>query len=299
MTVSPPQYISVIPQIPHVRTESEQSRPLSAIQHQVGHYEGGPFIVPADWTPAQEVAHMIELAIFHQHRDFGGGVLGRTLEYTYVIFPSGRIFRANRETLQTWSHKNGNRVGMSTLFALGIGQEPTAAMLATAKQHFDYTISRTDMRVTRQRTWGHGETDHIYGGGPAWGNDTRCPEKVLPWIKQYRMEEPMPEGPSNPDQNGFFKATGHSFVVGGGIANYWQAHGGVGEFGYPLEQEQAGDSFPYSLLPELAGYTVQTFERQAIAWKPGQEAVVVRLGAVVEALMARGRFDASSGCACG
>jgi hypothetical protein len=155
------------------------------------------------------------------------------------------------------------------------------------------------MRVARQRTWAHGETSQIYGGGPDWGNNTDCCGRAQPWVKQYREEEPMPQGPQNPDENGFFVATGHSFVLGGGIATYWQQNGGVAEFGYPLEQEQGGDQLPWSLLPELAGYTVQMFERKALAWKAGNDVAVVRLGAVIEAMLAHGHYASEPlSCSC-
>lgn len=293
-----PTYIDVSAQITHVRTETEQERALSDITFQVCHYEAGGAVSDA-LTQAQEIAHIQTVAAFHQsdQKDFGGGAHGRTIEYTYGIFPSGRIYRLNRETLITWSHRNGNRVGMATVLFLGVGQQPSQAMLATLTQHFDYTCSRADMRVARARTFGHGETNLIYGGGPAWGNDTDCPGAALPYVKQYRNatggggQPPMPDGQQNPDANGYFIATGHS--IGGAIADYWNSHGGIGEFGLPLEQESNGDTFPYTLLPELKGFTVQRFERQALAWQPGHPVVVVRTGALVDALLSDGHYGAS------
>lgn len=84
--------------------------------------------------------------------------------------------------------------------------------------------------------------------------------------------------------NGYFKATGYS--IGGAIGDYWHANGGVLEFGYPLSGEEAGGDYPWSLLPELEGFTVQLFEYRSLGWKAGVGVVSIRAGAVIDALIA-------------
>ena len=292
--VQAPPYIDVRSRIPHVRTETQRYRALSEIEHQVAHYEAGGNI-PSTWAPEQEIAHLIDVAHFHQTRDFGGGALGRTLEYSFACFPSGRIYIVNDPTLITWSHRDGNRIGISTLYCLGVGEEPTEAMLATARAHFEYTPTRPDMRVIKARTWGHGETPHQYGGGPDWGNSTDCPGKMLAFVRAFREEAHMP-GEQNPDANGFFAVTGYSIGPAGAkaIGDYWRAHGDVAAFGYPLTDEQAASIFPWSVLPELRGFTVQEFEYETLAWRSDVGVVRVRVGAVLNAL--RDREHSKSAC---
>jgi hypothetical protein len=60
--------------------------------------------------------------------------------------------------------------------------------------------------------------------------------------------------PSNPDHR-YFAQTGHS--VEGEILRFWEAHGGVPIFGYPLSEERTED-----------GRTVQYFERARLEWHP-------------------------------
>jgi hypothetical protein len=285
-----PPYIDVTGRIHHVRTETERERALSEIQHQVVHYLAGDQIPDVE-TQEQEIERLIGLARFHQGRDFGGHNFGRTLEYTYAVALSGRIYRVNHESLVTWSHRNGNRVGMSTVLLIGIGQEPSQAMLDTLQQQLDYTASRTDMRVTKQRTWGHGETPEVYGRGPDWGNDTDCPGDALGFVRNYRENANV----QIPPDTRFFRETGHN--LSHGFKDYWEQNGGLAEFGFPLTEEDSGDNFPYNLLPELRGYTVQRFERALLNWKQGQNVQRGRLGALVDALIAAG-FEGPRSCAC-
>src|SRR4051812_46030688 len=97
-----PAYIDITARIPRVRVETIGRRGLGEVEHNVGHYQAGAFVSP-NWTQEQEIQHCIDLAIFHHGRDFGGGALGRTLEYTYVAFPSGRIYLVNPEWMIVWS----------------------------------------------------------------------------------------------------------------------------------------------------------------------------------------------------
>ena len=76
----------------------------------------------------------------------------------------------------------------------------------------------------------------------------------------------------------FFPQTGHA--ISGPFMAYWQAHGGLPIFGYPLTDEQTD--------PET-GLTVQYFERAVFEYHPENppewQVLLRRLGA--EALAAR------------
>lgn len=277
--VPAPQYNDVSTRIKHV-TEGrlkEQFRRLDQITDQVAHFEAGGHVSP-NMTVEQEVAHILAVAHFHQYdREFGGGAKGRTLEYTFILFPSGRIYIANDPRLVVWSHKGGNFVAISTLFALGVGQKPTAAMLKTARLHFDYTASRTDMRVKAVRTWGHGETTKIYGGGPNWGNNTTCPGEALGFVRQYREEAikmannpaPTPSPAPAPAKLEVYTDEVTRQDVHHGFLDFFLQFGSIAKgieiFGRPLTAEMrdvCADGFER---------TIQHFEKQVFEWhgEPG------------------------------
>lgn len=282
--------------IPHRNEASFRYRELWQIDTQVVHYEAGGFI-RADLTVEQEIAHLIEVALFHHRRDFGGGALGRTLEYTDAILPSGRAYRVNDPRLITWSHKAGNIRGRAVLLCLGVGQAPTPAMLASLREYLDMGVADTQMRVKKPSTWGHGETGKN-GPGPDWGNSTDCPghPDVKRFVVGYRTEGVMPGEVKNPDNNGWFEATGFTINPPGlsAIGDYWRANGGVAEFGFPTSNEEPSTIAPWNALPELAGYTIQPFEYDALGWKPGSPVVRVRIGAAL--VKSREAEHARCGC---
>ena len=65
---------------------------------------------------------------------------------------------------------------------------------------------------------------------------------------------PVAAFPSNPGHR-YFALTGHS--VQGEILRFWETHGGIPIFGYPLSEELTED-----------GLTVQYFERARLEWHP-------------------------------
>ncbi|MEP6775979.1 MAG: SGNH/GDSL hydrolase family protein, partial [Chloroflexota bacterium] len=58
----------------------------------------------------------------------------------------------------------------------------------------------------------------------------------------------------------FFPETGHN--LGGGFLKYWNANGGIPQFGYPISEEFA------ETLEDGKQYTVQYFERARLEWHP-------------------------------
>lgn len=62
----------------------------------------------------------------------------------------------------------------------------------------------------------------------------------------------------------YFPQTGHN--LGGGFRDYWNTHGGLAQFGYPLTEEFT------QTLEDGQPYTVQYFERARLEWHPGNPA---------------------------
>ena len=72
------------------------------------------------------------------------------------------------------------------------------------------------------------------------------------------LRQPDPRLPSSPDEDRrFFEETGHS--LGGHFRDFWERHGGLEQFGYPLTEEVNED-----------GLTVQWFERARFEHHPQQ-----------------------------
>jgi hypothetical protein len=67
-----------------------------------------------------------------------------------------------------------------------------------------------------------------------------------------------PAAPINGDR--FFTETGHN--LGGGFLVYWDANGGLAQFGYPISEEFV------ETLEDGKQYTVQYFERARFEWHP-------------------------------
>lgn len=80
-----------------------------------------------------------------------------------------------------------------------------------------------------------------------------------------------------------YEPTGVTVI--GGILDYFDQNGGIARFGVPIWPEQSGDVMPWSMLPELRGFTVQLFDKDALAWRSDVGTVVVRTGAVLSELV--------------
>ena len=92
---------------------------------------------------------------------------------------------------------------------------------------------------------------------------------LLAQLGTYRYQQLYPQGAArqqrNPNTPLYFAETAHA--VGGSFRPYWEAHGGLAQFGYPLSEEFTEDS-------DLDGkpYTVQYFERAVFEWHPENQA---------------------------
>ena len=119
-------------------------------------------------------------------------------------------------------------------------------------------ISQAD--ATHALAVGEGSLVLSYGyGGPApapWPTATPVPPAVTP------TPVPAPwQRHADPQLPGvlYFAPTGHSLQ--GGFRAYWEAHGGLAQFGYPLTEEY---------VETFAGqpFTTQWFERARFEWHP-------------------------------
>src|SRR3954447_1378119 len=82
------------------------------------------------------------------------------------------------------------------------------------------------------------------------------PTEPVPWPPTVRVPDPHLPNVL------YFPVVGHSLQ--GGFRTYWEAHGGLEQFGYPLTEEFWATP-PGSLGPN---YTTQYFERARFEWHP-------------------------------
>ena len=97
------------------------------------------------------------------------------------------------------------------------------------------------------------------------------PENTAPYtvllsqLGTFRYQHKYPNGAPGQQRNAnaprYFPNTGHA--VGGSFRPYWEQHGGLAQFGYPLTEE-------LTEVSDLNGkpYTVQYFERAVLEWHP-------------------------------
>ncbi len=79
------------------------------------------------------------------------------------------------------------------------------------------------------------------------------------YVDQARFFDTLPA--SNTAAALYFQPTGHTLA--GGFRHYWESHGGLAQFGYPLSE-------PFQEVSATDGklYTVQYFERNRFEWHP-------------------------------
>ncbi len=123
---------------------------------------------------------------------------------------------------------------------------------------------------------GHGGRNEVWGHQEL--SPTSCPGTLMQdFVLFYR------EGVQTMASGQWFPETGH--YVGGGFWDYWNAHGGLSQFGYPLTDEIA------EVCEDGKPHTVQYFERAIFEWhpenQPPYDILLRRLGAA--ALAAKGK----------
>lgn len=300
MTSGPnPEAIDIRNRIVRAHRDNESIRPLSQVFNLYVHYSEDR--CAARSSIDQEVDHCNAIALFHEQKDWNvpRHVYGYTMMYTYAIFQSGRLYLVNDENMLLWNTMYGNPVGLATVCIMDESEQPSPAMLGTLTRHLDYMCERTDIPARRWNVWGHGECGAVYGGGPPFGNSTRCPGRaLLSFVRDYRRAEPLPPDPPKDDPDRL-----RMFPLGWGLQ-----HGFLGEYeklesyderlatrilGFPISPEFK------AVLPTSYGSwygTVQYFERNRMEYHPenkapydisygllGQEALVATNGWPVKA----------------
>lgn len=276
-------------------------RSLSMI-HKSGLHWPGEDNIPMNTTEAQEIQLLKAFANYHVYTrnwdDTGRTLIrGSSIMYHWAIGLSGKRYKCRAERNVTWHINKGNYEAVGTVVLMGTRGRLTAAARDTLIQHLAWLDSRTDIGVSMSQHWGHGECGGIYGGGPSWNNATTCPgPELLELVRNYRKGAIVP-GPISPPtplpgpNTEFFPQTGHN--LSNAFRDYWRNNGGLARFGYPLTEELSGNVYPFSVLPELKGYTVQLFERALLHYKDGEGVGIGRDGALALAVTSGGPNDSS------
>jgi hypothetical protein len=98
-----------------------------------------------------------------------------------------------------------------------------------------------------------------YGYGPG-----SPPPTPMPTLTPVPLLTGLPSEPVSDPQNPlitYFPLVGHT--LWGGFRDYWNAHGGLGQFGYPITEQ-----FQEANPTDGKMYTVQYFERARFEWHP-------------------------------
>jgi hypothetical protein len=98
-----------------------------------------------------------------------------------------------------------------------------------------------------------------YGYGPGAPVPTATPTYTPVPVSTPLPSERVPD-PRNPLVT-YFPIAGHTLM--GGLRDYWNAHGGLQQFGYPITEE-----FQEVSPTDGNVYTVQYFERARFEWHP-------------------------------
>lgn len=245
-------------------------RALSKCKVIAVHYNGPP-------VTASEMNQLIGDARYHAfERNWGKDpnrpIRARTITYHIAIGQSGKTYLLNDFEDVTWHLSNGNPHAIGILCIMGKGQKPSAAMLASLKVVVDWLVEeRPDISATRADVWGHGECGGMYGGGPAYGNNTECPGPyLLAWVRDYRKSVPHPTPQPLPPPKVestviSFEGVGIPYQLHHGFKALWEASGGIAVCGYPISDE-------YQTVIEGIPLTVQDMENVQFEWAgPGHE----------------------------
>jgi len=82
------------------------------------------------------------------------------------------------------------------------------------------------------------------------------------WL--HPADPPLPPPAALPLDTAYFAQTGH--IISGRFLDYWQANGGLAQFGFPISEVL------YEQLEDGHLYQVQYFERARFEWHPANRA---------------------------
>lgn len=229
----------------------------------VVHYSG-----PAVGNRANPVAVLKSEAQYHVQRNWGSEppIRGDGLMYHVTIGDDGTKYLCRDLESVLWhcGVTEWNRKALSVHIPIGEDQRATAAQLRSLGEIVDEWCQFTGTPV--EQVWGHQEV-----------SPTSCPGTLMEdFVRPYRDRQPVGGGQ-------FFEETGCH--VGGAFWDYWEDHGGLALFGYPLTGELT------EACEDGEERTVQYFERAVFEWHPENDpphkVLLRRLGA--DALERRGQ----------
>lgn len=234
--------------------------PFSEKRGVVVHYSGPPV------SNRDDTLRVIKSeAAYHVNRNWGSGwdpIYGDGLMYHVTIGDDGTKYlcRDLRSVLWHCAVTEWNRRALSVHVPIGGSQHATPAQLQSLEEVVNDWREITP--TTKDEVWGHQEL-----------SATSCPGTLMSdFVYPYRNkgDQPMANGH-------FFGETGH--YIGGGFWDYWNEHGGLMQFGYPLTDEQD------ELCEDGQVHTVQYFERAVFEYHPDNDPpfdiLLRRLGAEV------------------
>ncbi len=239
--------------------------PLAEKRGVVIHYAGPPLDLALD-----EVEMICREARYHCGKVWGYGATGEPLHgdglmYHLVVGREGALYLCRDLESVLWHcgawPANGH--ALSVQVPIGGEQRASAAQIRALAALCDAWLGA-----------GHGERREVWGHQEL--SPTSCPGTLMAdFVWPYRAGR-LGREEARVASGYYFPETGH--YVGHAFWDYWRAHGGLMQFGYPLTEELVED-----------GRTVQYFERAVFEWWPENpdpyKVLLRRLGA--EALARR------------
>lgn len=191
--------------------------------------------------------------------------------YAFGISPSGRVFLLRDVEEQGYHAYGASANALPVCVDSGPTSPPTAAALSSLRRLLVVLHEETPElpALTAAGTRGHRELGFL----DARNATTPCPgTPLLTWVQQYRDGRLDAYARPAPEDNVETLPTGITMRRDFGFYQYWSAHGGVEEFGYPIRDEETE-----------GGLTVQYFERARLELHPDG---VIRRGLVGAELLA-------------
>jgi hypothetical protein len=210
-------------------------------------------------------------AMHHRFIQNGGGP--HAVSFTFAVDSAGAV---QILALDQVNYAQGTATGNRTSISI--------EMCVNSDGDFEATVDNTAKLVAALRVAGGKNRAQVRQHNYWYGKD--CPHslRAVPGAWNAFMTTVDGYVEQLKPHNRYFPQTG--YFLAGGFLDYWLDNGGMANIGYPLGPEvDAGAEWPYKLVGELDGYTVQLFERALLLWKPGEAVSEGRLGAVVEAMI--------------
>lgn len=197
----------------------------------VVHYSGGPVNQSGD---------TLTILRSYAYHHLGPYLREGGIAYHYDVGTDARVrlCRDERAVLwhcSAWPH---NATHTAVHVMLGGSQRATEAQLTALDSLLAHLQARDGFGAAE--LLGHQEV-----------SESSCPGTLMEWVYAYRSG-----GRSRPMADGFYFKETETFV-GGAFWQYWQRHGGLPLFGYPISPERQED-----------GRTVQYFERARFEYFP-------------------------------